>query len=109
MAEKHQRLPPQNPAPATIKIEYEAHLPQLTRIKKILEGKEVLEETEKQEVGEILYYIILRYEQKYAPKVTGMLLDLPAPTLLAAINTPEELQDLFQEAIVMLRQQEGQN
>lgn len=78
------------------------------RIKEILEGKEALEQTEKQEVGEILFNIFLRYEQNYAPKVTGMLLEIPAPTLMTVINTPQELQNLFQQAIAMLRQQEGQ-
>ena len=68
----------------------------------------MLEQTDKQEVGEILFNIFLRYEQSYAPKVTGMLLEIPAPTLMSVITNPSELQNLFQQAIAMLRQQEGQ-
>ena len=68
----------------------------------------MLEQTDKQEVGEILFNIFLRYEQNYAPKVIGMLLEIPAPTLMSVITNPSELQNLFQQAIAMLRQQEGQ-
>ena len=94
--------------PPQFTINYEAHLSQIGRIKQILEGKEVLEQIEKQEVGEILFNIFLNYDQNYAPKVTGMLLEIPAPTLMTVISTPHELQNLFSQALAMLRQQEGQ-
>lgn len=95
-------------AQGSLTIEYQAHIPEITRIQQILEGKEALEQSEKQEVGEILFNIFLRYEQNYAPKVTGMLLEIPAPTLLTVISTPSELQNLFGQAIAMLRQQDQQ-
>ncbi|XP_039618761.1 uncharacterized protein LOC120535173 isoform X2 [Polypterus senegalus] len=61
-------------------------------------------DSEMEKLGEELYAYVINTEfEKYAEKITGMLLELPKPDIISLLNSPETLQEKLQEAAEVLQ------
>ena len=71
---------------------------------------DTLDRIEQQEIlGEFLFpYILKKVGDKYAPKVTGMLIDLPTTECLAEASSLQFLNDKWEEAVDLLKEYEEQ-
>ncbi|KAJ4916703.1 Polyadenylate-binding protein 4 [Raphanus sativus] len=53
-------------------------------------------------IGESLYPLVKLLEPSFAPKITGMLLELPRTQIFRCIESSEALEEKVNEAIVVL-------
>jgi hypothetical protein len=58
-------------------------------------------------LGERLYYLILAHQPELAGRITGMLLEMDNAELLYLIESPEALAHKIDEALVVLKNQQG--
>ena len=62
------------------------------------------EETRREKIGEEIYnYVLQKAGEESAPKITGMIIDLPYQDLIASIQTWEGLQEKIQEGLDLLK------
>ena len=66
---------------------------------------DTLDRIEQQEIlGEFLFpYILKKVGDKYAPMITGMLIDLPTSECLEEVSSLQLLSDKWEEAVDLLR------
>ena len=63
----------------------------------------------KQMVGENIFEFVEKVAgDNYAPKITGMLIDLPIEEIRAYMQSFERFEEKVREASILLQQQEGQ-
>ncbi|CAL9221457.1 unnamed protein product [Arabidopsis halleri] len=59
-------------------------------------------ETQRNMIGEILYQMVEELEPRFAPKITGMILELDQDRVLHLLESPEALKETVKEAMKIL-------
>lgn len=68
------------------------------------------EEEKREKIGEEIYgYVLEKAGEDTAPKITGMIIDLPYNDLISSIQTWEGLQEKIQEGLELLKEGENQD
>ena len=63
------------------------------------------EDDKREKIGEEIYsYVLEKAGEESAPKITGMIIDLPFDDLMSSCQTYEGLQDKIQEGLELLHE-----
>jgi polyadenylate-binding protein len=97
-----QAPPTQPPAPISNATTLYSHT-----VKTILGGNDfnsLDEDSKREKIGEEIYnYVLEKAGEESAPKITGMIIDLPFQDLISSIQTYEGLQEKIQEGLDLLQ------
>ena len=76
----------------------------------VLKGPEFTtldQEQQREKIGEEIYnYVLTRAGEESAPKITGMIIDLPFNDLMTSVQTYEGLQEKIQEGLDLLESED---
>jgi hypothetical protein len=98
----HAQMPPPQASPlASEEAMYQQQFVQLTNNAEYVQSDE---DTKKSKIGDLIYHYVSRYSSdENAPKITGMIIDLPEPDLVQEVGSLSGLQEKIKEGEQLLQ------
>ena len=100
-----QAPPAQPPAQPPVNTAASMYTRAITNLVKGSEFSSLDEDTKREKIGEEIYnYVLEKAGDESAPKITGMIIDLPFSDLLSSVQTWDGLQEKIQEGLDLLNE-----
>lgn len=100
-----QAPPAQPPAQPPVNTAASMYTRAITNLVKGNEFSSLDEDTKREKIGEEIYnYVLEKAGDESAPKITGMIIDLPFSDLLSSVQTWDGLQEKIQEGLDLLNE-----